>query len=255
MDNKINIVIKGVLFLFCGVLLIKATEWVYLFICFTNQYNSKIPPQAAEEVRQVASAYLAETYPDEKHGTLFVEWDYSGFFVVTYYVNGDTGNQTEARSVIEVRNPLEVGKARKLAVDHTRTKIYEDYYIKDESDRIINGYTKSIETKIREITSFDYVSVYLASRKDYLSYDNKRRRIVLEGEDISHDPVDCTFIMSGDKISKAEFAEIILQTVEILKKSDVPIEALLFICNYSYRLTWSDDMLTMTPEELAECIK
>jgi len=187
------------------------------------------------EVKQNALKYISETYPDYEVAKISVkhEW-YDNVYIVTYSNNS--------------------GDKRGMSFKHTGKELNRDYYIENNSERIISHYKQSIQTKLENEINEKVAPIYYLVVTLVDNSGEKRRRMVLEGEKINRDPVDCSIGLSGT-FTKVEFAEAILKSVEIINDSDFNISSLSFSAFNHHVFNWSDDMFTMSAEELAQCIK
>lgn len=218
-----------------GIIVVIVLLGCVILYMFTNGNTSK-----ENVAKQAAVEYISKTYPNFEISDLDVVHDWKpNMYVVTCR---DTS-----------------GNVRKVTFDHTGKKLAVDNYIEETSSQIIYDYTNSIKTALETKISNQVVPVYYVNVDLYKNADEKRG-IVIDGNSIDNDPVNCTIGFNYNGIlSKAQFVDLILQSVQIIKDSDVKIKTLKFVSQNSsqdrYDFEWDDTMLSMSPEELVQFIK
>lgn len=218
-----------------GIIVVIVLLGCVILYMFTNGNTSK-----ENVAKQAAVEYISKTYPNFEISDLDVVHDWKpNMYVVTCR---DTS-----------------GNVRKVTFDHTGKKLAVDNYIEETSSQIIYDYTNSIKTALETKISNQVVPVYYVNVDLYKNADEKRG-IVIDGNSIYNDPVNCTIGFNYNGIlSKDQFVDLILQSVRIIKDSDVKIKTLKFVSQNSsqdrYDFEWDDTMLSMSPEELVQFIK
>lgn len=174
------------LFLLLIVLLcfaITAIILINLFTPNTNKYRLK-------QIEANAIEYINQTYPDFVITDIDVTHEWKPNHYVVNYCNAD-------------------GESRTIIFDHTGEKLFIDEYISNNAWRIVYDYEKSIKTKIVSALKTELsIDTYYVNITDKNAY-GKDREIVLEGLDISNDPVDCSIgIIGEDDSTTMEFAKL-----------------------------------------------
>jgi len=237
--KKIMDVVGGVNFFLRGVgyFIIVIVVVVICYLVFTFNKMMYGSPALIEKSRQKAWTYIAEKYPNYIVSSVEVCYDTEhDVYVVVYH---------DERS----------GDRRELIFDYKSEDVaIEDNFvggIRTLTNVIIH--TRSIEHELKtriesEVYSNCGLTVYL---EEYYYLDKQD----LKDEDFSNAPIYCIIHIPPEEIPKIELAEIVLKTAEVVKNSGFVVKELRFDYNNETYLIWNDDMLTMTPEELAQYIK
>lgn len=181
---------------------------IILCVVTAMYFNPNLNVFKLKRVENNALEYIHQTYPEFEVVNISAKHDWkSNWYIVDY----NDGN----------------GNSGRVFFDQTGENLYLDEYMRNKARDIIYDYEYDIELKIKYALENELsIDVYYIDAEDEIARE-KEREIVLDGLDISADPVKCNVGITGDDNSTLQdFAELSKDIYLTISDLGLPVESL-----------------------------